>query len=334
MDSQIEKDFSFFQEKKIEENLIDRAFMQIQKEKQNFLMISIIDGQTHIILSHKDLEKNPRKKIIGKFFKDFLSKHNMQNVKFLISLEDGYSGISKYNVPIFTFAKSKDSSGYILFPDFEILHNQKEQIKDWEKWAKKNPWKNKKEIVFFRGGATGGFFSKHNHFTYPRSKIVKISMENPDLVDAAFFNKFFQTDCKDLLEKIYRTSGFVKEKDHLKYKYLIDIDGNSCTYSRCRWILGSNSVLLKHDSDNIQWYYSLLKPYENYVPITSNFENFKDQITWLRKNDKKAKKIAENGSKLAKKIFSAKDIEKYVLKLLSKYSEMIIFDDKNFDSFG
>jgi hypothetical protein len=42
---------------------------------------------------------------------------------------------------------------------------------------------------------------------------------------------------------------------HMKYKYLISLDGNGAPWLRVPWILLSNSVLIKQDSENIQWFY-------------------------------------------------------------------------------
>ncbi len=55
-------------------------------------------------------------------------------------------------------------------------------------------------------------------------------------------------------------SGYVKTEDSLQYKYLMDIDGNTCGYQRLYWTLLSNSLVFKQVTENKQWYYNALIP--------------------------------------------------------------------------
>lgn len=46
--------------------------------------------------------------------------------------------------------------------------------------------------------------------------------------------------------------------EHIKYKYLISVDGEGSAWKRPCAILFSNSVLFKTYSKNIQWFYDKL----------------------------------------------------------------------------
>ncbi len=96
--------------------------------------------------------------------------------------------------------------------------------------------------------------------------------------------------------------------ESIKYKYLIDIDGNSCSYSRMAWILNSNSLLMKHTSSYKQWYYDQMQPYVHYLPIAENFSNLTEQYQWAEANSELAQAIAENGRKFAKQTFNENSI--------------------------
>jgi len=61
---------------------------------------------------------------------------------------------------------------------------------------------------------------------------------------------------------------------HVKYKYLLDIDGNTCTWPHCYELLLSNSVMFKQESKDIQWFYRGILPYEHYVPISNDYRIF------------------------------------------------------------
>lgn len=82
--------------------------------------------------------------------------------------------------------------------------------------------------------------------------------------------------------------------DHLKYKYLISIDGNTAAWQRVPWILNSGSVLLLVETDIEEWFYEDLIPYFHYIPIKKDFSNLVEQVKWLKENDNKAFIIAQN----------------------------------------
>jgi hypothetical protein len=234
------------------------------------------------------------------------------------SVSNSYKDIENLQIPIFVFAKNTKSKSRILFPDFEAF-NADQLILDCELAKNKHPWENKKEKVFFRGITTNKRVTIKNFMENPRFRIVQLSQQNPSLIDAAF--TYVIENYKDFPSNICVMSPYVSMQDHFVYKYLIDIDGNSCTYSRCRWIMLSNSVLLKCESDNIQWYYDLLIPYENYIPIKKDFSDLQSQIAWLETHDKEAREISRNASALGKEIFNSQSVELYAVKLLNEYAK-------------
>ena len=85
------------------------------------------------------------------------------------------------------------------------------------------------------------------------------------------------------------TSKFVPIHEHLKYKYLISMDGASASWQRVPWILLSDSVLLMVESNSRDWFYDNLKPWVHFVPIRSDFSDLFKQLHYLRNNDDLAK---------------------------------------------
>ena len=133
-------------------------------------------------------------------------------------------------------------------PDFEALAGYANEGIQAKKGSKAHSWEAKK-ILFWRGATTGrDYFSYtiENWILFPRGRLVAMSRQYPDLIDA-FFTKVVEAEerLEIVLRKMHCSSAPVSVFDSLAYKYLIDIDGNSCTYSRNYWILLSNSVLFK-----------------------------------------------------------------------------------------
>jgi hypothetical protein len=54
------------------------------------------------------------------------------------------------------------------------------------------------------------------------------------------------------------------------------------------------------------WYFPLLKPYHDHVPVKDDLSDLEDQIRWCRANDEKCKEIGENARKFYDK-YVAKD---------------------------
>ena len=128
------------------------------------------------------------------------------------------------------------------------------------------------------------------------------SYHHPELLDSDFTSISYKP-LEDLMNQMGKpVKASMPIRDHFAYKYLLDIDGNSCTYSRCRWILLSNSILLKVSSDFTQWYYKRLIPYENYVPIQNDLSDLQEVFCWLKQEDKAAYAIAIGGQTLGEEI--------------------------------
>ena len=79
----------------------------------------------------------------------------------------------------------------------------------------------------------------------------------------------------------------------LKYKVILDIDGN--TYSgRFPELLSYSSVIFKiHAFEDVGTIFA--KAWEHYVPVHFNLTDFQDKIDWVKRNDREALKIAERG---------------------------------------
>lgn len=267
---------------------------------------------------------NTRLNIVLNYLNSLGKRAKLPDVCFVLSPHDGISFSTP--IPIFTFAKSKQATGAILFPDFEAC--EKPDKGHYPKLCKKYPWKKKNSKGFFRGATTGKWSAGPPPFNNSRAQAVELSYLYPNLLDANF--SYFSPEVGPILEEfkawmrlIGKSPSSRSVEDHYKYRYLLDIDGNSCTYSRFRWILFSNSTPVKVLSNNIQWYYGALTPFEHYVPVQEDLSDFVEVIHFLKQHDKEAQQIAQNGQEIARKIFSQEKLDEYVLKLLWAYSERL-----------
>jgi len=164
-------------------------------------------------------------------------------------------------------------------------------------------WNDKIEIAFFRGSATGCYFDDRN----PRIKVHRLSQKYPDILDAGII--FFAN--RDKIEngvithhKMYNNSDIILKKlvpmiEQAKYKYIINIKGNSAAY-RLPYLFYLKSVVIIVETKYKLWFENLLVPFEHYIPVKEDLSDLIEKINWLKQNDNKAKEIATNGYNLVK----------------------------------
>jgi hypothetical protein len=228
--------------------------------------------------------------------------------------------------PIFCFAKRAHHDG-ILIPDFEMMVGYHDWI-DYEAIMAQEPgWSSKIPIILWRGGTTGGQYTRHNWDSWPRSRLCLMSLDYPEILDAKF-TSFPQCNrgVAEILAKEGLTANYAPVLDQLRYKYLIDVDGNSCTYSRFYWILRSSSVPLKVLSNDIQWYYEGLEPWVHYAPISSDLSNLLDVYSYLEDQEIEARRIALQSREFALENLNEEAVLLYIHDLLVAYSQLLVGD--------
>jgi len=326
MNRQIADDLAGFEKESLAVSDVNDTYELDSRGEKEFVKIHIINGKVKLFQHGAHVKAHGRRQVLKEYFKELVKGKALPDTTFIVALSDGLNFEAGFKVPIFTFAKEKRAGAIekdtILLPDFESLKKQQSLIAKCRKASAQYPWKKKRDKVYWRGAMTGGTYREDDFLKWPRVKLVYLSKADGDSIDARFV-KTPQPNQHVINRIIGDTFPLVKKvprAKHFAYKYLIDIDGNSCTYARCRWIMLSNSVLLKPDSANIQWYYSLLEPYENYIPLAADLSDIKDQIFWLKTHDSEGESIALRATQLGEEIFSKKCIDRYVRKAIKAYS--------------
>ncbi len=283
-----------------------------EKKDENLVFFRIRKGKIHYFRYR--LNDCKRFQQIKKTIFALNKKQKLPDMVLIISLDDSYDQSSP--VPIMTFAKHQ-SANAILIPDFEALGGYgdvAEKVHNHQiLWEEKSP------IAFFRGSATG-IKDPENWRESPRPQMAFISQKYERFLDAKITSSGLAVPIGVLKREKIHASPVSIEK-HLQFRYLLDIDGDSCGYSRCYWILLSDCLMMKVQSPNIQWYYSLLKPYENYLPIKEDLSDVIQQIRWARKNDELCQKMAQKATTLAKTHLTQEKTLLYLDYLLRNYAK-------------
>ncbi|MEK6733898.1 MAG: glycosyl transferase family 90 [Pseudomonadota bacterium] len=275
------------------------------------------------------------------YFQDLSKKYKIPDVDFIIYLREEIPmseelGKETMNIPAFMMFQDKTSiyeTDKLLFPDaFFIKENWESKWRNILNRIKKantqHPWEQKIEKIFWRGMTTGDFhdYTIANFNKLPRLTASVLSKLYPNLIDSEFTYYSPQVTGEDLMKFFKSLFGKdkikVSEENHLKYKYLLSLDGNAATGTRIPWIMYSNSVLVKQESQKIQWYYTALKPYVNYVPLKHDLTDIFEQINWMKSHDDEVHKIALNAHEFVANNLMPDDIDKQIVILLKNFAKI------------
>lgn len=237
-------------------------------------------------------------------------RHKLLKGEYIFSLHDGVHHKQPWKV--LGFASTNElinNAQVILIPDPDALFGYSRLFREVDKASYNTPWPSKISKIFWRGSATGAGPENNRLDGTPRLRFMNYA-SNLEFADVGltFYTQQLNPQFKQLLSSTYSLKPQVTVADSIKYKYLIDIDGNSCSYSRMAWILYSNSLLMKHASIYKQWYYDKMQAYVHYLPISEDFSNLQEQFIWAEFNPEKAQEIATNGRLFAKMVFNENNI--------------------------
>lgn len=194
-------------------------------------------------------------------------------------------------------------------------------------------WEAKKEVAFFRG--------RPNTHSRSRLAIPRLALGSPSraaLLDVALVwyeaahDWFVHTGGEPPLGAPVKP---VRWREHLGHKYLLNLDGHSYAHRLLR-ILSTNSVVLKEESLEVEFYYHLLRPYVHYVPfyISVNKHSYKmadvrtnltETIQWARAHDAECRAIATEAQRLVHTHLCDAARRCYVERLLREYGEVVAY---------
>ena len=219
----------------------------------------------------------------------------------------------------------KDEEGYPVFGNPRDLFTEANFRKFERGWDD-----NRVHTAFFRGTATGGGTTIDNN---QRLKVTYLSNkwkndpekggEEPYLnAEIVGWNlrdkKTAEHPMTFLRSKNFEfTAGrhhFTPIYEQSKYKYLVYVDGH-CAACRYGFMMRLGSVILKVEPRQVadrMWYFPLLQPYVDHVPVKPDLSDLEEKIRWCRENDDKCREIAANCLKFYEKYVAQSALLDYV----------------------
>lgn len=197
------------------------------------------------------------------------------------------------------FSRSQvESDSYPLLPD-EFQMRRYDNI--LSRYCDTTHWGEKLSRALFCGTTTGNRNPKYNErllacdwayhkaSSYADFYITKVAQITIDSITSAYpesFKHFFKP--------------FVPVEQHYKYRYLVNIAGNTCCWNRVPLIMNSKSLMLSTYQGDMCWYYPALHEGTHYVPVNLSGKGLQNTMKYYDNNPEESKMIVRNANNFVK----------------------------------
>lgn len=258
-----------------------------------------------------------------------LCRYRVPDTEFVMSFEERPLAEQPDPLPVFSWARSA-SSWDIQYPYINfawIAPNSSMVHVDYTA----DDWHNRQPIAVWRGSTTGASYNTTTWNATRRARLVALCRSRPDLCDAKFTN--IVQAVPDAVHMLKTEYGVFKsmslQEQEGKYKYQLVVPGNfDFTASRSVDALKSKMTPLWVYTSATEFFYALLQPYEHYIPVASDLSDLLSQIEWANMHAAKAKLIALNGQRFAKKYLHTEFTSMYMFELISSYTKLLHYKPK------
>ncbi|KAJ7676674.1 glycosyl transferase family 90-domain-containing protein [Mycena polygramma] len=186
-------------------------------------------------------------------------------------------------------------------------------------------WEAKIPRLYWRGKSSGGQISGSNYRAFPRFRAVDIGRVHPDLMDVAisgFHDSLCGAHCDAAKIKAEYdiTGASVPREEVYRYKYVLDIDGNSFS-GRYLGLLRSGSLVFK--STVFEEYFSdWLRPFVHYIPVLPDLSDLVQRIEWAIAHNAEARAIQEAGQAMAERVLTDVQNDCYFSAVLLEWARL------------
>jgi len=250
-----------------------------------------------------------------------------------VELHDSYSYLDtdhKKYANCLVWSKKKNDDHPILMPDIYHLFNFGDRLinhKDISSWEGGKNDKNDK--IGFWGSTTGNRNPEKN------DRINKCiwfhRQDSKHEISDCFITRIAQMTYPEILAArpqfpdIYTKP--VTFEDQFRYKFLLDIPGNTCSWDRIPIVMNSNSLLFRFPCDDVCAFHSLFEENEHFVPVTE--EDVFEKREYYLANPEKALAIITNAQAFSREFFNGDAAQRYMVGLFTGAAERRKEDEEN-----
>ena len=130
--------------------------------------------------------------------------------------------------------------------------------------------------------------------------------------------EYFYSDAVSKENVVCEKGKWIESKEMVEYKYILDMDGNACTWDATAWKLNSGSILFKVESGWRQWFYDSFHPCIHYVPIADDFSDLQEKYHWCEAHPAECETMISNAKDLFQEVYRFSTVVEYTRNALSK----------------
>lgn len=213
--------------------------------------------------------------------------------------------LAGYDDDSFYYCINDDSKLDYLFPDFAFESWSEAGVPNFTEISKQIEEQGKSKWIDNRL-----FWIGNVQTNKIRSKLLEIGMQKPSVFD-------FQDTYVDNFVLHKKDVPYLSLPDHTKYKYLLDIEGNSYS-ARLKFLFFSQRVLFIQDRTWKEYYHYKLKPYEHYIPVKNDLSDLQQQYDLIENDATLYQKIVNNALAFAHEHLSYNAAIGYMVEAINK----------------
>lgn len=249
------------------------------------MLIGISGGRISIKKAHEQ-QKQPRVNVLFYALENCGIDLNKMNCKFIVNMTDGME-TSDSHAPRLCFSQIDGNCGFMI-PDAHFLNScdlvSKISSMDLQ-------WEEKEDMAIFIGSDTGLFKTAEKN---QRFNFVYKNRKNPKGRFA--FSNIVELD-KDSLEE-YEIYEIYEQRmsipDQLRYKFIINMDGNSTSWDRILWAMASDSlcIYIRPQIPWRSWYYNVFDLCDNGL-VYADEDSWESVVDYFVNNPQEAKRMSK-----------------------------------------
>lgn len=264
----------------------------------------------------------------------FQTKHNYSRHYFSSFLMDSqFELVTSQLIPIFSHTSLSCYADLLIPGDDHFYHAS---LKEEPNPPTRLPWKERKDIVIWRGVSSGNTIEWTEGSPYmngQRQRLVNYiqTLQRKNSTEGITFDVAFSgyTGCPpkicEEMRKIFGPESYMNKDLQYNYKYIIDIDGNGWT-GRFLPALSEGSLILKAKFTK-EFFHSYIRPNIHYLSIKTDYSNLLSQIHWARSHDNEVYEITKAAKNMADNHLRVSDLQCYLSRIVLEYASLLQLDN-------
>lgn len=168
------------------------------------------------------------------------------------------------------------------------------------------PWRSKESRLFFAGSTTGDRNPSRNE----RVRACVWALRQPPGSCDFRITNIAQMTREHLLESVPAVAHSIRPcvpvHDHFRYRYQVNIQGNTACWSRVPMIMSTQSLLVNLRHEDVMWYYPMMAPGTHFVQARG-LDDMLGLRRWFDENAEEAVRITRNANAFARDVLASTD---------------------------